>query len=86
MLYELKAWPEFFEPVLSGAKTFELRKDDRGFNEGDVLLLREFIVSEQRYTGRECRRMIVYKLPFGQVPGLKKGFCILSLVDLPNEK
>ena len=40
--HELKIWPEYFDPVEAGLKTFEIRKNDRGFAMGDRLLLREF--------------------------------------------
>ena len=33
--HDLKILPEYFEAVTSGMKTFELRKDDRGFATGD---------------------------------------------------
>lgn len=42
MKHELKTWPEFFGPILKGEKTFEIRANDRKFNVGDVLILREF--------------------------------------------
>jgi Domain of unknown function (DUF3850) len=29
--HEVKSWPEFFELVYNGTKTFELRKNDRGY-------------------------------------------------------
>jgi hypothetical protein len=40
--HELKTWPVYFERLLSGEKTFEIRKDDRGFQAGDELVLQEF--------------------------------------------
>jgi DnaJ-class molecular chaperone len=40
--HELKTWPEFFEPLSNGNKTFELRYNDRAYSVGDELCLREF--------------------------------------------
>ena len=40
--HELKTWPEYFAPTAAGVKTFEVRRDDRGFRVGDRLRLREF--------------------------------------------
>lgn len=43
----LKAWPQFFNPVYSGQKPFEIRKNDRNFKVGDILVLREFFVCDK---------------------------------------
>lgn len=42
MIHELKVWPDYFARLADGSKTFEVRKDDRGFQAGDELLLREW--------------------------------------------
>lgn len=39
MIHNLKTHPRFFDHVSAGLKTFEVRKDDRGFVEGDILVL-----------------------------------------------
>jgi len=41
MEHVLKTDPEVFEALVSGRKTYELRRDDRGFAVGDRLTLRE---------------------------------------------
>ena len=40
--HTLKTWPAHFADLWSGAKTAELRRDDRAFAVGDVLRLREW--------------------------------------------
>lgn len=40
--HELKIWPQFFEAVKSGVKTFELRVNDREFQTGDMVRLVEW--------------------------------------------
>jgi hypothetical protein len=41
--HELKTWPESFNAIKDGRKTFDVRRADRDFQEGDVLILQEFI-------------------------------------------
>lgn len=40
--HELKCWPVYFQRVWTGDKTFEVRLDDRGFQRGDRVVLREW--------------------------------------------
>lgn len=37
MIHELKIAPKYFEAVISDKKKFEVRKDDRNYQENDVL-------------------------------------------------
>jgi hypothetical protein len=73
----LKTWPEFFEEVLAGRKNFELRVNDRDFQEGDKLTLREYDPVKKRYTGRRVKRIVTYVL-YGPAFGLAEGSCIMS--------
>ena len=57
---EKKIWPEYFQQVLDGKKTFELRLNDFEINEGDTLLLREWDPNTKEYTGREVERKVGY--------------------------
>lgn len=38
----LKTWPNYWEATRDGRKKFEWRKDDRGYEVGDVLVLRQW--------------------------------------------
>lgn len=62
----LKTWPEFFHAVAKGAKTFEIRKNDRDFNEGDFLILREWDPDTRTYTGNTINAEITYMTTFEQ--------------------
>ena len=75
MTHDLKIWPEFFQPLLSGEKPFELRKDDRGFRAGDTLLLKEW-TQRGGYTGREVTAMVTYVLSGF---GLKDGWVVMAI-------
>lgn len=85
--HELKTWPVFFEAVWSGDKTFEIRKNDRGFRVGDWLRLREssFKGIETVYTGRVLLVEVTYILP--ATPGLfdLRDLCVMSIRVLGRE-
>lgn len=55
MIHELKCLPEYFEALASGKKTFEIRKNDRGFKVGDLIALNEFEPTDEPYEG--CNEM-----------------------------
>lgn len=42
MVHELKIWPQYYGCVADGTKTFEVRENDRGFQPGDEVILREW--------------------------------------------
>lgn len=42
MEHELKIWPKYYCRVADGSKTFEVRQNDRGFQPGDTVILREW--------------------------------------------
>ena len=60
MKIEKKIWPEYFEEVQSGRKTFELRLADWDCKEGDTLVLKEWNPETKQYTGREIEKTVTY--------------------------
>lgn len=77
----LKTWPEYMDSIVSGEKMFELRKNDRDFQVGDVLILVEYDPGSKLFLKREVQKRITYILE-GPAFGLKEGYCIMSLVDI----
>ena len=53
MQHSLKTWPEFFQVIVDGQRNFEIRKNDRGFQSGDRVILKEWNLETMEYTGRE---------------------------------
>lgn len=70
--HDLKIWPEHFAAVVSGRKAFEVRKDDRGYREGDTLHLMEWEPDNERFTGAETWMAVtvVSAVPFTDLVGL----------------
>jgi ASC-1-like (ASCH) protein len=59
-MVEKKCNKEYFEQVVSGQKTFELRLQDFDIAEGDTLLLKEWDPETKTYTGREVSKTVGY--------------------------
>lgn len=82
--HALKTWPPYFEAVLNGSKTFEIRRDDRGFGVGDTLLLKEWDPRGSltdfggRYTLREILCRVTHIVPGGQF-GIEPGTCVMAI-------
>lgn len=73
MNHDLKILPQYFQAVAEGRKTFEIRKDDRGFQAGDTVRLYEVagagFQKGVKPTGRECTAKIGYVTGYEQQPG-----------------
>ncbi len=78
MIHELKTWNEYFEEMFIGNKTFEIRKNDRDFKKGDILILKEWNPKTEKYTGREIAKNVTYLLD-GGIFGLEKGFVAMAI-------
>lgn len=61
--HELKVHPQYFKEIKAGRKNWELRLNDRDFQIGDFLYLREYNPEEKIYTGNEIDNLeILYIL------------------------
>ena len=79
MHHNLKIWPEYFQAVQDGNKTFEIRDNrDHGFQKGDTILLEEYDPDSMRYTGRKIDKLVTYVTDFGQEP----GYVVFAIADV----
>ena len=91
-VHYLKTWPTFFSAVKAGEKPFELRKDDRLYDVGDILILQYWdpdVAAKDKspsggYTGEEIRGEVTYLLLANESGALVAGFCAMGVRwDLP---
>lgn len=79
MHHELKLHSDYFCQTVAGRKQWELRLNDRDFQTGDTVNLREW--NGMDYTGAFVSVRIVYVLHHYDYPeGIMPGYCIFSHV------
>ncbi|OMF50852.1 ASCH/PUA domain-containing protein [Paenibacillus peoriae] len=76
MTHDLKILPKYFDAVCDGRKPFEVRKNDRNYQVGDLLDLKEW-TPDIGYTGGSLIRRVSYFLDDPDY--VKEGFVILGL-------
>ncbi len=62
MIIRKKTWPEYFQAIVDGRKTFELRLADWKCKPGDILILEEWNPKTKKYTGRLLEKQVTYVL------------------------
>ncbi len=97
--HELKLDAAYFDAVKSGAKNFAVRRDDRGFQRGDVLRLHKWgpnwVAGRITYLNASgeavhwsdaatIRRRISYVLTGGQF-GIEPGYVVLGLEETDDD-
>ena len=85
MRHELKVLPNYFKALWCRDKTFEIRKNDRNFEERDEVVLQEWEPADDKlndgvanYTGREIEGFITYLTDFEQ----KRGWVVFSFDEI----
>ena len=78
--HKLKTWPEYFDAVALGRKTFEVRKKDRDYRVGDMLVLQKYDPISEKYLKQEIRFYISYILDSFEI-ALHNDYCIIGLSD-----
>ncbi|RDL15932.1 DUF3850 domain-containing protein [Serratia fonticola] len=77
VIHSLKIEPVFFASVSLGVKKAELRKNDRNFQCGDFLLLREW--EKGGYTGVKLIVKVTHVLPVGKFIDDGSDWVVLSI-------
>jgi hypothetical protein len=72
-IHKLKTWNSFFDDVWEEKKTFDIRKNDRDFKEGDVLELIEIHPFDDGESGRRIQARV-------------EGVCPLNAFGLMDER
>jgi hypothetical protein len=62
IIHELKTIPVYFSRTETGTKKFELRRNDRDFQVGDILRLEEWIPESKTFTGKQIDAEVTYIL------------------------
>lgn len=96
MVHAVKAYPEYYGSLATGDKTFEVRKNDRPYEVGDILAVNEFIPDE-RFEGEgkdlfaPFRKLAMFfenasprKVDDGCYTGACKLFTITYILDNPQ--
>lgn len=84
--HELKTLAPYWDALESGEKNFEVRRDDRGFQKGEVLVLIRMqlddptrVYRDPHTNGRwDLRRKVTYILTGGQL-GIEPGYVVMGL-------
>lgn len=76
--HSIKCKPEYFQPLFDGVKTAEIRENDRDYQVGDILTIKEFDTNSQDgYTGRATVRLVTHVLR--DFLAVSKNYVVLSL-------
>ena len=82
MLHKLKILSSFVRPILNGEKTFEIRENDRGFQNGDRV---QFKVNPDDWTRRNSSPVYELEHKVFEITyvingwGLKNGFVAFGI-------
>ncbi|GGG32754.1 hypothetical protein GCM10007425_29260 [Lysinibacillus alkalisoli] len=77
-IHELNIHPEPFSAVVSGAKTFEYRFNDRDYRVGDILRLNEYNPIQESYTNQKADVIVTFILEGGQYD-IPTSYVIMSI-------
>lgn len=83
---ELKTVQPYFDEVWNDKKPAECRFDDRNYEVGDILWLREFDPKLFWYSGRSIVCEVLSKVPKDTFAGLAPGYCLMGIKILSKRE
>ena len=84
MEHELKCNIEYFSRIKTGQKTFEIRKNDRDYQVGDTLILREYNPKNSR-THYGDDEVLVAKVVYLTSYEQKDGYVVMG-IEVQNDQ
>lgn len=80
-VHEVKAYPDNFHLMSIGQKPFDVRRDDRLYERGDIIVFKEYDPHTGTYSGAMIKRLVTCKQIW---EGLSPGYCALGLAEVPE--
>lgn len=89
MKHELKIWPQYYCRVADGTKTFEVRKNDRGYQPGDTVELIEWdptIVTKEEDDCHSLHMPVTWQEEYGRTRSPVLRFKIGYVLPIDAER
>ena len=82
--HEIKCHPEYFHRIVSRQKTFEIRKNDRDYQVGDRLVIREYD-PENGWPDHGAVATLIADIVYMTTAYQQQGYCVLG-IEVKNDK
>jgi ASC-1-like (ASCH) protein len=82
--HELKCRPEYFQRIAIGQKSFEVRKNDRNFQVGDIIILKEHDPAEG-FPDHGAYGVIMASIIYIETYAQQEGYVVLGIKVIPKE-
>ena len=84
--HHLKTLPLYFDAIGRGTKRFEVRWNDRGFKEGDVVSLDEWDAQKHCFTGNSFLVLVEEVFPLDDAARALEGYVAFTFRVLTAER
>jgi hypothetical protein len=82
--HRLKTWTPYYDDVVEGRKTFELRKNDRGYEVGDELVLIRWDPDQGVATGEEATFVVTFITDGQAFDALQSGWVCMGIKSVKD--